>query len=136
MFTIRMGIPEMKQLWDRLQESIRSGKAGKDEERLYKRLGKALKLLSDNPRHPGLQTHEITALSTRYGIRVWQSYLENNTPAAGRLFWVYGPGAKEITIIGLEPHPNDKNNAYTKITLSRMGDVCSDIQNEPEKQKL
>jgi hypothetical protein len=53
---------------------------------------------------------------------VWEPYLENKTPEAGRIFWVYGPNRMEITIIGLEPHPEDKSNAYNKITLSSMGD--------------
>ncbi|WP_231364260.1 hypothetical protein [Treponema socranskii] len=50
----------------------------------------------------------------------WESYLENNKPAAGRIFWVYDPNKSDITIIGLEPHPNDKKDAYRKITLSAM----------------
>ncbi len=37
-----------------------------------------------------------------------------------RIFWVYGPNQQDITIIGLEPHPNDKKDAYDKITLSSM----------------
>ena len=53
-------------------------------------------------------------------MKVWQSYLENNTPKAGRIYWVYGPDKGDITIIGLEPHPEDKSNAYQKITLSSM----------------
>ena len=56
------------------------------------------------------------------GIKVWESYLENNTPAAGRIFWSYGPQKGDITIVGIEPHPNDaKSNAYKKIILSQMG---------------
>ena len=58
-------------------------------------------------------------------MKVWQSYLENNTPAAGRIFWVYGPDRGDITVIGLEPHPNDKSNAYEKITLSSMENPIS-----------
>ena len=27
-----------------------------------------------------------------------------------RMYWVYGPDQKDITIIGLEPHPEDKKN--------------------------
>ncbi|MGI5123088.1 hypothetical protein H0R97_01305 [Treponema socranskii] len=50
----------------------------------------------------------------------WELYLENNKPAAGRIFWVYDPNKSDITIIGLEPHPNDKKDAYRKITLSAM----------------
>ena len=78
--------------------------------------------MSENPRYPGLQTHEIDSLSKRYGLKVWESYLGNNTPRAGRIFWVYGPEKNDITVIGLEPHPNDKSNAYKKITLSKFGE--------------
>ena len=120
---IRMGIPEMKEFWDDLCGKIKSGKANKNEVILYKKVGKAMKLLSSNPRHPGLESHEISSLSQRYGMKVWQSYLENNTPAAGRIFWVYGPERGDITIIGLEPHPNDKVKSYDKVTLSSMGDI-------------
>ena len=121
MFDIHLGIPEMKALWNDLKTKHNAGTANKDEEKLYKQMGKAMKLISENPRHRGLQTHEITALSARFGMKVWQSYLENNTPGAGRIFWAYGPGKGDITIIGLEPHPDDKSNAYKKITLSQMG---------------
>ena len=120
MYAIHMGIPEMKALWEDLQQKHRSGRASKAEEKLYKLMGKAMRLIATDPRYPGLQTHEITALSRRYGMKVWQSYLENNTPKAGRIYWVYGPDKGDITIIGLEPHPEDKSNAYQKITLSSM----------------
>ena len=88
---------------------------------MYKQLGKAMRLLSNDPRYPGLQSHEIDALTARYGMKVWEYYLENNTPAAGRIFWIYGSNQGDITIIGLEPHPNDKSNAYRNVTLSEMG---------------
>lgn len=119
---IHMGVPEMMDFWNNLKERVKSGEAGKNEQKLYRQIGKAMVLLSENPRHPGLNSHEIAALTARYGMKVWESYLENKVPAAGRIFWVYGPDRGDITIIGLEPHPNDKKgNAYKKITLSRMG---------------
>ena len=120
MYAIHLGIPEMQQLWDDLQRKHDSGTAKKAEEKLRKFMGKAMRLIATDPRYPGLQTHEITALTRRYGMKVWQSYLENNTPKAGRIFWVYGPDKGDITIIGIEPHPEDKSNAYQKITLSSM----------------
>ena len=122
MYKIHMGIPEMKEYWENLQNTIKTGKASKSEEKQYKRIGKALSLLSKNPKYPGLQSHEIEALTARYGMKVWESYLENHTPKAGRIFWVYGPMRGEITVIGIEPHPDDKSNAYKKITLSKTGD--------------
>lgn len=120
-YSIRMGIPEMKKLWDDLQQNYRSGTINKKDERLYKKWGKALKKLAADPFYPSLQTHEIPPLSRRYGMKVWQSYLENKTSGAMRMFWVYGPDNKEITIIGLEPHPEDKKNgAYDRIVLSDL----------------
>ena len=123
MFTIRMGIPEMEAFWTNLESKVEAQTASGDEVRPYRKIGKALLLLANDPRHPGLNTHEISSLTARYGCKVWESYLENKAPAAGRLFWAYGPGRGDITILAIEPHPNDKSNAYKKITLSAMGDV-------------
>jgi len=64
--------------------------------------------LSSNPRHPWLNTHVIDKLSVLFGIKIFEAYLENNTPAARRAFWVYGPDTKEITPLAVEYHPNPK----------------------------
>ena len=118
MFKIRMGIPEMQDLWENLEKKIQTKTANKNEAKLFKLLVSCFKKLSVDPRYPGLCTHDIEALTKRYGIRVWESYLENHKSGAGRIFWVYGPEKTDITIIGIEPHPNDKKDAYQKITLS------------------
>lgn len=46
-------------------------------------------------------------------MKVWQSYLENKTSGAMRMYWVYGLDQKDITIIGLEPHSEDKKMVHT-----------------------
>lgn len=120
-FSIRMGLPEMFALWQKLSAGYVDGTISRSDAKLYKKWGKSMKLLADNPFYPGLNTHEIAELSKRYGMKVWQSYLENNTSRAMRRYWVYGPEQKEITIIGLEPHPEDKKNgAYDKVLLSHL----------------
>jgi len=120
MFTIRMGVPEMKELWDGLLKKSKNGKLNTSEEDLFKRLGKAIQFLSANPKHPGLKTHEIEALSKKYDIKIWQSYLDQGDNSR-RMFWTYGPGRKEITILGVEPHPEyKKRGAYERIKLSRL----------------
>lgn len=120
-YAIRMGIPEMLALWNDLQQKYRADSLTKQEKQLYKKWGNSLKKLSENPFYPGLQTHEISPLSKRYGMKVWQSYLENKTSGAMRMYWVYGPNQQEITIIGLEPHPEDKKNgSYDRINLSDL----------------
>ena len=101
-FNIRMGIPEMQELWLDLQEKYRSGKIKKKEEQLYKKWGKALTLLSADPGYPSLQTHEIEPLSRRYGMKVWQSYLENKTSGAMRMYWVYGIKEQKIQTLAAE----------------------------------
>jgi len=37
---IRMGIPEMEELWNRLQRAYRAGNISKDDEALYRKWGK------------------------------------------------------------------------------------------------
>ncbi len=121
-FEIRMGIPEMKRYWYDLCKRAETNKLGNDK-KIFKKVVKALNLLRHNPRHNSLSTHEIKPLSDKYGIKVWQSYLENNTPSAGRIFWVYGSEKDQITIIGIEPHPEDKKRSgYNKVKLSNLPD--------------
>lgn len=119
-FRIRMGIPEMRELWEKLQIGHRTVTNSKNNEQLYIKWGNALKKLSENPFYPSLHTHEIVELTRRYGLKVLQSYLENKKSGAMRMFWVYGPEKDEITIIGLEPHPEDKKKAYDRIKLSEL----------------
>jgi hypothetical protein len=120
-FNIRMGVPEMAARWNDLAVRKRQGQLDKNEERFFKRLVKTLGYLQQNPRHNSLQSHEIDALTRKYGIKIFQSYLENNTPAAGRVFWAYGPGKGDITILAVEPHPEDnKRGAYQRLKLSAL----------------
>jgi hypothetical protein len=120
-YAIRMGVPEMEDHWNDISSRSDANQLNVEEKRYFKKLVKTLGYLSANPRHPGLESHEIDDLSRRYGLRVWQSYLENKTPSAGRIFWVYGPDRGEITVIGIEPHPEDKKRgAYDRIPLSRF----------------
>ena len=98
-FHIFMGLPEMEALWKELLDKSRRNKLSSNEREFFDKWSKALEYLSQNPKHPGLQTHEIDDLSRKFGVKVWQSYLENNTPGAGRIFWAYGPDRQQITIL-------------------------------------
>lgn len=119
-FAIEMGVPEMEALWKDLVAKEEAENLDGDERQLLKKLQKTFPLLAANPRHPGLASHEIEPLSARFGQKVWQSYLENRKPAAGRLYWIYGPEKGVITIVGLEPHPESgKSAAYAKVRLSK-----------------
>ena len=87
-FAIEWDLPEMEELWAGLSGKADAGTPDGDELRLFKKLVKTVTYLAENPGHPGLASHEISDLTKRYGVKVWQSYLENRKPAAGRVFWI------------------------------------------------
>lgn len=67
---------------------------------------RALDKIIENPRHPGLHTHKYKTLKGFNGEDVLQSYVENKTPGAFRIFWHYS--SKEdntIVILAITPHP-------------------------------
>ena len=79
---------------------------------IAKQVNKALGFLETNPNHPRLNSHEFTSLRGANGEKVFESYAQNNTPGAYRIFWHYGPdqvaGKKRIpviTIVAIAPHP-------------------------------
>ena len=70
-----------------------------------KAVRKSLGYLELNPRHPGLNTHKYSSLVCENGEEIFEAYAENNTPAAYRIFWHYGPGKNVITVVAITPHP-------------------------------
>ena len=67
---------------------------------------KTLRLLRDiGPGHPGLSTHKYHSRTGPSGEDLWESYVENRTPSAWRIWWIYGPDEDTITIVTLGPHP-------------------------------
>ena len=71
----------------------------------YKAVLKALAYLENNPKHPGLNTNKYSSLKGHNGEEIFEAYAENNTPAAYRIFWHYGPSKEVITIVAIVPHP-------------------------------
>ena len=74
-------------------------------EKRLKAVRKALGYLETNPRHPALNTHKYSSFRGPDGEEIFEAYAENNTPAAYRIFWFYGPGKNKITIIAITAHP-------------------------------
>lgn len=74
---------------------------------------KTLGYLETNLRARSLQSHEFESLSRRYGKKVFEAYVQQNTPGAYRIFWHYGPDEEDkngnriaiITIVAITPHP-------------------------------
>ncbi|MCP4475570.1 MAG: hypothetical protein GY821_13600 [Gammaproteobacteria bacterium] len=70
-----------------------------------KAVRKALGYLETNPRHPSVNTHKYSSISGPAGEEILEAYAENNTLAAYRIFWCYGPDKSDITIIAITEHP-------------------------------
>ncbi len=91
-----------------LQNRLKKRKAKATKaEGLFKQVEKCVRLLLENPRHPGLNTHEYDSIEHPFDDtgKVFEAYVQNRTPGAYRLFWCYGPGKSEITILAITPHP-------------------------------
>ena len=79
---------------------------------LLNQLRKTLGFLETNLRHPSLRTHKFQSLAGPNGEEVFEAYVQNQTPGAYRVFFLYGPGRVEskkripvVTIIAITPHP-------------------------------
>lgn len=86
-----------KQQFKELQED-------KSKHAQFKAVGKALAYMQQNLRHPALNTHEYSKLSQQKGYKVFESYAQNHSPGAYRIFWRYAE-KETIEIIAITTHP-------------------------------
>jgi hypothetical protein len=86
----------MERLGSTPQDKVKNGK-----------VRKALRQLRDfGPSYPSLNSHKYQSLQGPGGEELWESYVENHTTRAWRIWWIYGPHSSEITIVSVGPHPD------------------------------
>lgn len=71
----------------------------------FKAVSKAINYMSTNIKHPSLQTHEFHSRKGKDDEKIFESYAQNKTPGAYRIFWHYGPQEGKILIVMITPHP-------------------------------
>lgn len=79
----------------------------------HARVVNCLRKLGENSRHPGLNSHKYESKKGPNGEDLWESYVENKTPVAWRVFWCYGPDETRgdgqiiriLTVVAITPHP-------------------------------
>jgi hypothetical protein len=86
------------------KKALKNLKENTGKKKQYKAMAKTLKYLTQNPRHPSLQTHIYRSLQGPSGEKIFEAYAEQSTSAAYRIFF-YGPCKGEITIFAIIPHP-------------------------------
>jgi hypothetical protein len=79
---------------DSLNQLIKGGKAAEVK---LKKVRKTLAFLQHDPRYPGLNSHQYENFPGRPDDKVWDSYVENHTPAVWRIYWMYGPNETNPT---------------------------------------
>ena len=80
---------------------------------VLKQVRKTLGYLETNLQAKSLQTHPHHSLTRRYGRKIFESYIQQDTPGAYRVFWHYGDDELNnkgkripiITITAITPHP-------------------------------
>jgi len=77
----------------------------KGQVKKLKKIKETLDKLKENPRYPGLHTHKYKSFKGNFEEDIFQSYIENKTPGAFRVFWHYGPDKTVITIVAVTAHP-------------------------------
>jgi len=77
----------------------------KDKKIPLKAVRKILGFMETNIRHPSLNTHKYDEIEGPNGEEVFESYAQNKTPGAYRVFWHYGPKKGQITVVEICPHP-------------------------------
>ncbi len=107
----RSALTEYNALKGQARASLQARKADRRKaskaEGLFKQVHGCIQKLLNDPRHPGLNTHKFDSLEHPYDARlpVFEAYAQNQTPGAYRVFWCYGPGIGQVTIIAITPHP-------------------------------
>ncbi len=77
---------------DHADEQMNVLEISKNKKAIYKAVCKILGYMETNLRHPSLHTHEYSAMKGPNDEKVFESYAQNRTPGAYRIFWHYGPG--------------------------------------------
>ena len=90
---------------DEAEKQLLELESDKSKKGIFKAVAKTLGLMQNDLKHPSLNTHEYTSFSRERGYKVFESYAQNKTSGAYRVFWFYGPGKKQLTIVAIVPHP-------------------------------
>jgi hypothetical protein len=67
---------------------------------------RALARIEQDPKYPGLNSHKYQSMKGIDGRDLWESYVENQTPSAWRIFWEYGAEKDTIVVLTIGPHPD------------------------------
>jgi hypothetical protein len=99
--------PQKVTLSPGLDEWLRWAKDQSALQPKFRKVKKAIEFMREvGPSHRGFNTHDMKSVKWSGGQKIWNSYVENKTPGAWRMYWIYrNPG--EIYILSVGPHDHD-----------------------------
>jgi hypothetical protein len=72
----------------------------------FKAVAKALAFLQHyGPSYKGLHSKLYASRQGPNKEKIFQSYAQNKTPGAYRIYWYYGPEQKMLTVVDITAHP-------------------------------
>ncbi len=87
-----------------LNEWLIAAKADPSLRAKFRKVVKAIELMrTQGPSYPGFHTHQMRHLAGYDGRRIWNSYVENRTPGAWRMYWIYDDEGG-IYVLSVGPH--------------------------------
>jgi hypothetical protein len=98
---------QFQELQQAAEEAVRKGRKSKQFGLFQQVEGCIRKLSAQGPRHRGLHSHPFSSLPNPLNPedKVFESYAQNRTPGAYRVFWCDGTKQGQITLIAITPHP-------------------------------
>jgi hypothetical protein len=99
-------VPVFELLWTDQAEAQFLELKRKGPKNKFIKVCKTLEALTKHgPKYPSLHSHKFQSIMGPSGEDVWESYVENRTAGAWRIWWMYGPRPDVITLIKLGKHP-------------------------------
>lgn len=85
---------------------LRAAKGSAQLREKFKKAQKAIRMMREaGPTYPSFCTHQMQHLKGPGDVPIWNSYVENKTPQAWRMYWVRrDDGAVQIVSIGPHDH--------------------------------
>jgi len=71
-----------------------------------KKIAKCLGQMEQDVHYRALQSHRYESFDAAYSEKIWESYVEQGTPGAWRIWWHFGPEPGQVTVVDLGPHPD------------------------------
>jgi len=73
----------------------------------FKKAQRAIRMMREaGPTYPSFCTHKMEHLKGPNDAQIWNSYVENKTPQAWRMYWVRCDDGS-IQIVSIGPHDHD-----------------------------